>query len=274
MRLLRRPLGRPLAWLGHGTSRRPYAQQGKSGLEAPQQQAEGNTSRYEEKFQELYDMKEPDFDFEVASSSEVLFSNLHALRNRMQLLRMMNLTEQIDLDATELRRLGQASLNFELPQLASALQVEPKDDETLEDEPHKAYLRWDVCRSAMCGLRDFVVPQDAQVRLTFYPRHTRWSFEEGMKEAESQQKASSYTRRLSAMELHKFILLCGPERYDVETGRCTLVAASFPFVEQNKQYLRDVLAKLLAESMVSFFHANVVIMTFTAVFSCRIRLKS
>ncbi|GAB5589673.1 37S ribosomal protein S24 [Umbelopsis nana] len=52
---------------------------------------------------------------------------------------------------------------------------------------------------------------------------------------------------LNDQERHKLLVLSGP-RYNPESGELTLSSEKFPYVNQNKKYLSDLLDKLIAEA--------------------------
>jgi small subunit ribosomal protein S35 len=54
---------------------------------------------------------------------------------------------------------------------------------------------------------------------------------------------------LNDQERHKLLVLSGP-RYNPESGELTLSSEKFPYVNQNKKYLSDLLDKLIAEAKV------------------------
>src|ERR1700722_12530138 len=117
------------------------------------------------RFIETYDMKEPDFDFEPGRPSEVLFSNLEALKNRLHLLTLMKYPDKIQLDASTLQSFRQP---FQLPTLPDAPLTAVKNK---PNDPSKYYLRFETFKSAYTGLKDYIEPQDANIMATFHPKY-------------------------------------------------------------------------------------------------------
>jgi hypothetical protein len=54
---------------------------------------------------------------------------------------------------------------------------------------------------------------------------------------------------LNEQERHKLLVLSGP-RYNPESDELALSSEKFPYVNQNKKYLSDLLDKLVAEAKV------------------------
>lgn len=56
---------------------------------------------------------------------------------------------------------------------------------------------------------------------------------------------------LNASERHKLLVLSGP-RYNPDNDELTLSSEKFPYVNQNKKYLSDLLDKIIAEAKVGY----------------------
>lgn len=56
---------------------------------------------------------------------------------------------------------------------------------------------------------------------------------------------------LNASERHKLLVLSGP-RYNPDNDELTLSSEKFPYVNQNKKYLSDLLDKIIAEAKVRY----------------------